>query len=154
MRFRLLLLVVLAASTPAHARDPRLCPVLQVPMARAGSAELDARAQLMIDRFARGSPLEDPRSRNALQDGRVRFAVLPPYGAIHWLEQNRRLALERGQAIKSRMVQHDIPADRVHVVPLLAAPAYAERAGLNPADRWDWGYVIIEYPEARDCAAR
>jgi hypothetical protein len=154
MSLRLLLLVALTAAAPAQARDPRLCLALQVPMSDPRSAALDERAQRMIDRFARGSPLEDPTIRNALQDGRVRLAILPPYGATHWLEQNRRLSLERGQAISGRIAQHGVPTDRIRVVPLLAASAYAERAGLNPADRWDWGHVIIEYPEPHDCTAR
>lgn len=154
MGVTLLLLAALAAAAPPDARDPRLCLALQVPMARSGSAELDAPAQRRIDRFARGSPLEDPASRNALRDPRVRFAVLAPYGAMRGLDQNRQLTLERGEAIRNRMMMHGIPADRLHVVPLRDSSAYEARVGLNQRELWDWGYVVIEYPDAHDCPER
>jgi hypothetical protein len=153
MGMQLLLLAVLAASAPVHARDPRLCLGLRVPMSDAPLSELSEAAKAVIDRFARGSPLENPTARNALRDPRVRFAVLATYGSMRGYQQNLDLSLERGEAIRSRMIQQGISADRIHVIGLVAAFAYSQRAGLvpTPGEGRNWGYVIIEYPEAREC---
>ena len=154
MSVPLLLLAALAASPVVPAPDPRLCVALRIPMSAGGSAALDASARRMIDSFSRASPSQDAMARNALRDDRVRFVVLASYGAMRGFESNQRLTVARGRAIRDYLILQGIPADRIRVAELLDVSSYVERADLPPApaEGWSWGYVIVEYPEARACA--
>lgn len=147
-----LLFALLAMTSPA--RPTNVCVAIEVPMSSTESVELGPEAQLRLDRFFRGSPMEMEWPSRALEDQEAVFLIVAPYGDMHGYTQNQNLTRERGEAIRRHILRHRdrwrFTPGRVQVVELPHAAMFLSRAGVvrDRAHR-HFGYVLIDYPEDR-----